>query len=98
MDARQMSMYGEQLVIVCEEAGAEDGARAAKFSPPVSHEYDQKAYAAYGTAYWEVLARCRASESREPQTRLVRRARMIAFHKKQRAVRRLTRALTYGCI
>ena len=83
-----MSLTGAHLIEMCETKGAEDGAVAARYSPPVIEAVEPQAYAAYVTAYWEVLFRSAALPALLPDRTIVRRARMVALNRRLREDRR----------
>ena len=76
-----MSLFGEQLIQMCEDKGAEDGYNAASYSPPVVSGYCTSASDAYLGNYMDHLSRRPFREQIEPNRRIVRRARMIALNK-----------------
>lgn len=79
-----MSLFGEHLIQMCEDKGAEDGYNAAPYSPPIVPGYDGNASDAYLGNYFDQMRRRPFREQIEPDRRIVRRARMIAFNRRRR--------------
>lgn len=78
-----MSLFGEHLIQMCEDKGAEDGYNAAPYSPPVVPGYEPDAADAYIGNYWAHLCLRPCVRRIEPNKRAVKRARMIATNRRR---------------